>query len=77
MQGIQCQVDNIYIKACNNSACVNATGMSADGRRVTASFTSLKENKKYTATVEVQYNGGMVQQSHPVEISESITQALS
>ena len=77
MQGIQCQVDNIYIKVCKNLACINATGISADGRRVRATFTSLKENMKYTATVEVQYNGGVVQQSHPVEISENITQTLS
>ena len=45
--------------------------MSADGvRRVMATFTNLEENRKYSASVHVQYNGGVVQQSQPVEISE-------
>ena len=44
--------------------------MSTDGVRVMATFNNLKENRKYTATVQVQYNGGVIQQSQPVEISE-------
>ena len=45
--------------------------MSADGvRRVMATFTNLQENRKYSASVHVQYNGGVVQRSQPVEISE-------
>ena len=39
-------------------------------RKVMATFTNLKENRKYSASVHVQYNGGVVQQSQPVEISE-------
>ena len=38
--------------------------------RVMATFTNLEENGKYSASVHVQYNGGVVQQSQPVEISE-------
>ena len=50
----------------------NATSAVAeDGvRRVMATFTNLEENRKYSASVHVQYNGGVVQQSQPVEISE-------
>ena len=45
--------------------------ISHDGtRKVTTTFTNLEENKKYSASVHVQYNGGVVQQSQPVEISE-------
>ena len=47
--------------------------MSADGvRRVMATFTNLEENRKYSASVHVQYNGEVVQQSQPVEISECL-----
>ena len=67
-------VNTVIVEACNSSSCVNVTGimnMSADGvRRVMATFTNLEENRKYSASVHVQYNGGVVQQSQPVEISE-------
>ena len=67
-------VNSITVEACLSSSCVSVTGitnMSADGaRRVMATFTDLEENRKYSASVHVQYNGGVVQQSQPVEISE-------
>ena len=70
-------VNSVTVEACNSSSCVNVTGimnMSADGlRRVMATFTNLEENRKYSVSVQVQYNGGVVQQSQPgqpVEISE-------
>ena len=67
-------VNSLTVEACNSSYCVSVTGimnMSADGvRRVMATFTNLEENRKYSASVHVQYNGGMVQQSQSVEISE-------
>ena len=45
--------------------------MSSNGeRRVMATFTDLMENRKYTATLYINYNGGVVQQSQPVDISE-------
>ena len=52
----------------------NATSVVVeDGvRRMMATFTNLEENRKYSATVHVQYNGGVVQQSQPVEISECL-----
>ena len=67
-------VNIVTVEACLSSSCVNVTGIinvSADGvRRVMATFTNLEENRKYSASVHVQYNGGVVQQSQPVEISE-------
>ena len=66
----------ITVKAClNSSNCTNTTGtieMLPSGREsVTATFTNLPENKKYSASVHVLYNGAAVeQQSQPVEISE-------
>ena len=66
-------ISNVTVEACNSS-CVSTPGvmnMSADGvRRVMATFTNLEENRKYSASVKVQYNEGVVQQSQPVEISE-------
>ena len=65
-------VNSVTVAACNSSFCVNVTGlmnMSADGvRRVMATFTNLEENRKYSASVNVKYNGGVVQLSQPVEI---------
>ena len=64
-------VNSVTVKACNSSSCVNVTGiMNKDVRRVMVTFTNLEENRKYSASVHVQYNGGVVQQSQPVEISE-------
>ena len=67
-------VNSVTVKVCSSS-CVNVIGIvnmsAADGvRRVMATFTNLEENRKYSASVHVQYNGGVVQQSQPVEISE-------
>ena len=46
--------------------------MLSDGRRrVVATFTNLLENRKYSASVYVQVNGGrLIQQPPSVEISE-------
>ena len=70
-------VSSVTVEACLSSSCVSVTGimnMSADGvRRVMATFTNLEENRKYSASVHVQYNGGVVQQSQPVEISECVS----
>ena len=67
-------VNSVTVEACNSSFCVSVTGImniSADGmRRVISTFTNLEENRKYSASVHVKYNGGVVQQSQPVEISE-------
>ena len=70
-------VNSATAEACNSSSCVSVTGimnMSADDvmprRVVVATFTNLEENRKYSASVQIQYNGGVVQQSQPVEISE-------
>ena len=66
-------ISSITVEACNGSSCVSAPGVlsSTNGvRRVMATFTNLEENRKYSASVHVQYNGGVVQQSQPVEISE-------
>ena len=61
-------VKNVTVKACLSSSCVSVPGiinMSADGsRRVMATFTNLEENRKYSASVHVQYNGGVVSSSH-------------
>ena len=43
--------------------------LSDHGRRVVAVF-NLIENRKYSASISVQYNGGVEQHSQPVEISE-------
>ena len=68
-------ISNVTVEACNSSSCVSTSDVvlltSTDGvRRVMATFTNLEENRKYSASVHVQYNGGVVQQSQPVEISE-------
>ena len=66
-------ISSITVEACNSSFCVSAPGVLSstdDVRRVMATFTNLEENRKYSASVHVQYNGGVVQQSQPVEISE-------
>ena len=68
-------ISHVIIKAClNDSSCTSTNGtvsMLPDGeRRVMATFTDLMENRKYTATLNIHYNGGVVQQSQPVEISE-------
>ena len=64
----------VAVKVCLNSSCtsINETVnmLSNDVRRVMATFTDLMENRKYTATLNINYNGGVVQQSQPVEISE-------
>ena len=69
------KISIVTIEACNHvhSNCVNISGVLSftDGvRRVMATFDNLEENRKYSASVHVQYNGGVVQQSQPVEISE-------
>ena len=40
-------------------------------RRVIAGFTDLEEDRNYLLTLNLLYNGGVTQQSHPLRISES------
>ena len=67
-------ISHVIVKVCLNSSCTSTNGtvdLLPDGeRRVMATFTDLMENRKYTATLNINYNGGVVQQSQPVEISE-------
>ena len=67
-------INHVIAKACLNSSCTSTNGtvdMLSNGvRRVMATFTDLMENRKYTAKLNINYNGGVVQQSQPVEISE-------
>ena len=62
------------VEACRNSSyCVKASGnlnVTKGMQSVTVTFTNLEENSKYKASVHVQYNGGVVHQSQPVEISK-------
>ena len=68
-------IDTIITQACLDS-CVNAStstvDMLPDGRRrVVATFTNLVEDRKYSASIYVQVNGGgLIQQSPSVKISE-------
>ena len=64
-------VSLVTVKACLNSSCTSTNGtvsMLSDGERrvMPATFTDLMENRKYTATLNIHYNGGMVQQSQLV-----------
>ena len=63
-------ISHVTIEACLNSSCTSTNGtvsMLPDGeRRVMATFTDLMENRKYTATLNIHYNGGVVQQSQLV-----------
>ena len=64
----------MYSSCQDTDSCVNGFGItllpsSAGSIANLVSFT-LSENKKHNTTVHVQYNGGVVQQSQPVEISE-------
>ena len=67
-------ISQVTVEACLNSSCTSTNGtvsMLPDGEgRVMATFTDLMENRKYAATLNIHYNGGVVQQSQPVEISE-------
>ena len=71
-------ISHVTVEACLNSSCTSTNGtvsMLPDGeRRVMATFTDLMENRKYTATLNIHYNGGVVQQSQQLEISECCLQ---
>ena len=64
-------INGVTIEACLNSSCTSTNGtlnmLSNGERRVMATFTDLMENRKYTATLYINYNGGVVQQSQPVD----------
>ena len=66
---------HVTVEACLNSSCTSTNGTVSrlpDGeRRVMATFTDLMENRKYTATLNIHYNGGVVQQSQLVPESLS------
>ena len=74
-------VSHVIVQACLNSSCTSTNGtvsMLPDGeRRVMATFTDLMENRKYTATLNIHYNGGVVQQSQQLEISECCLHKVS
>ena len=63
-------ISHVTVEACLDSSCTSTNGtvsMLLDGeRRVMATFTDLMENRKYTATLNIHYNGGVVQQSQLV-----------
>ena len=64
-------ISHVTVEACLDSSCTSTNGTMSDGeRRVMATFTDLMENRKYTATLNIHYNGGVIQQSQPIEISE-------
>ena len=70
-------ISGVTFEAClmKSSSCANANGTAVvllDGdRRVVTTFTDLLENRNnYSATLNISYNGGVVQQSQPVEISQ-------
>ena len=68
-------ISHITVEAClNSSFCANTSAavdlLSDSERTVVATLSDLMENRKYIATLNIVYNGGVVQQSQPVEISE-------
>ena len=73
-------VNKVTVQACDTDSCVNETAiftMLPDGRmEVVASFNNLVENRKYLVTVQVLYNGGVVQDSLPVNASMSMCNVL-
>ena len=73
-------VGKITVKACDDDSCMVETAnftMLPDGRmKVVACFTSLVENKKHLVTVQVQYNGGVVQHSLPVYVGMCMCKVL-
>ena len=63
-------VSGYLIETCSGSTCTNVSGTSlAGGRRVVATMNLAKE-RIYSATLYVQYNGGVEQRLLPVDISE-------
>ena len=44
--------------------------MSSDSVNANITLSNLQQNEKFSANVTIEYNGGMMQESHPVEISE-------
>ena len=68
-------ISHVIVEAClNSSFCIIANetvNLLPDGvRSVVATFTDLIENRKYTSTSKLSYNGGLTQQSKAVGISE-------
>ena len=65
-------INHTTVQACMNSSCSEVTNDTVDTLsdsrgRVMATFTDLTENRNnYTATLNIHYNGGVVQQSQPV-----------
>ena len=74
-------ISHVTVEACLNSSCTSTKGtvsMLPDGeRRAKVIFTDLIENRKYTATLNIHYNGGVVQQSQQLEISECCLHKVS
>ena len=56
---------NVFTNSSNTTVITLENGM----QRVLVTFSNLVEDRKYSASVYVQYLGGVVQRSRPVEIS--------
>ena len=75
-------INHTTVQACMNSSCSDVTNDAVDTLfdsrgRVMATFTGLTENKIYTATLNIHYNRGVVQQSQQLEISECCLHKVS
>lgn len=69
-------IRSLVVETCLNSSCVNIFGTvlspANDMTRVMATFSNLQENKNYLLSLHILCNGGVVQRSQQVEISECI-----
>ena len=58
-------ISHVIVEVCLNSSCTITNGtvnmLSNGERRAMATFTDLMENRKYTTTLNINYNGGVVQ----------------
>ena len=55
-------ISHVIVEVCLNSSCTITNGTQDNGeRRAMATFTDLMENRKYTTTLNINYNGGVVQ----------------
>ena len=66
-------ISYIIVQANDSTTLFNVSGtlevLQDHGRCVVASFRNLTENRKYTTSVHLQYDGGLEQDSLPVETS--------
>ena len=66
--------DMHFVEVCIVSSCSYVSGtldnITKYERRVVATFNTLEENRNYVMTLTLEYNGGVRQESHPVNISK-------